>query len=339
MMRRPLAAACMILLAPLAALAQQAPVAKPAQPGPAAPIFTLPGVAGMGVPTAPPSASSEAEPAIRDWRHSKTPPDLAFGAYQLGLFVTANREATRRLQTNPNDAAAMTLLGEIYRDGLGVKPDAAAAARWFQQAATRGDRQAAFALARIYLEGAGTPKDMTQARKYLEQAAATGHGPALYNLGVMEVEAEIRDYKKAADLFRRAMDNGDIDGAYSLAYLYREGLGVEKDLTRAAAILKFAADRHHIAAEVEFAIALFNGAGVDRDEAAAARYFERAAWRNAPVAQNGRGVKQDDVEAMKWHIIARSNGVKDDWLEDRLPRLTKTQRALVEEAVRRFANR
>ena len=114
-----------------------------------------------------------------------------------------------------------------------------------------------------------------------------------------------------------------------------------------ARLLKFAADRHHIAAEVEYAIALFNGSGIEKDEKAAAQFFIRAAWRNSAVAQNrlarmyaaGRGVRQDDVEAMKWHIIARGNGDKDDWLEDRLPRLTKTQRAVVDEAVRKFASK
>jgi uncharacterized protein len=263
-----------------------------------------------------------------NWRHSKAEPDPAFGAYQLGLFVTAFREATARVAKDADDAAAMTLLGEIYRDGLGLKPDPKEALRWFSLAAGRGDRQAAFALARAYLEGTGVEKDPAQARKYMEQAAAAGHGAALYNLGIIELEAEIRDYKKAGDYFRKAMAEGDLDAAYSLSFLYREGLGEEKNLQEAAKLLKFAADRHHIGAEVDFAIALFNGNGVDKDEKAAASYFLRAAWRNSAVAQNrlarlyaaGRGVAQDDVEAMKWHILARSNGLKDDWLEDRLPR-------------------
>ena len=72
-----------------------------------------------------------------------------------------------------------------------------------------------------------------------------------------------------------------------------------------------------------------------------------AAWRNSAVAQNrlarmyaaGRGVKMDIVEAMKWHIIARANGLKDDWLESKLPTLTQTQRQIVDEAVRKFAGK
>ena len=35
-----------------------------------------------------------------------------FGAFQRGYYLTAFREATKRVAANPKDAAAMTLLGE-----------------------------------------------------------------------------------------------------------------------------------------------------------------------------------------------------------------------------------
>src|SRR5450432_998224 len=63
---------------------------------------------------------------------SGPPPDLAFGAYQRGYYVTALREAMKRLAANPKDGPAMTLIGEIYRDGVGVKRDYAEAARWYR---------------------------------------------------------------------------------------------------------------------------------------------------------------------------------------------------------------
>ncbi|HZY68261.1 MAG TPA: sel1 repeat family protein, partial [Devosia sp.] len=43
--------------------------------------------------------------------------DLAYGAYQRGLFLTAFNEATKRIEADPKDAAAMTLLGELYNQG------------------------------------------------------------------------------------------------------------------------------------------------------------------------------------------------------------------------------
>ena len=46
-------------------------------------------------------------------------PISPIGAYQRGLYNEAFREATLRLEKNKGDAAAMTLLGELYNQGLG----------------------------------------------------------------------------------------------------------------------------------------------------------------------------------------------------------------------------
>ena len=58
--------------------------------------------------------------------------DIAYGAYQRGLYLTALAEATKRAQQN--DAHAMTLLGELYAQGLGIGRDDGKAAQWYKQA-------------------------------------------------------------------------------------------------------------------------------------------------------------------------------------------------------------
>ena len=308
-------------------------------------------------PSSVPSASARppGKPQEQvDWRKTRLPTDAAYAAFQRGYFLTAFREATKRIEAGgPNAAAAMTLIGELYRDGLGFRENPVEAARWYALAAKRGDAQAAFALGRAYLAGEGVKKDTAKAKEFFEQAAGKNVGAALYNLGIMAMEptkdkqGEIVDFRAAANLFERAAAEGDLDATYSLALLYRSGRGVPKDDTKAAELLKQAADQHHLVAETEYAIVLFNGKGVRKDEAAAAKYFIKAAWRNSPVAQNrlarmyaaGRGVKRDIMNAMKWHIIARASGVKDKWLDDKLRTLTRTQRQLVNEQVRKFATK
>lgn len=274
-------------------------------------------------------------------------PDVAFAAYQRGYYLTALREATRRLETNKSDAAAMTLIGELYRDGQGVRRDPAEAARWYRLAAGLGDKQAMFALAVGLIEGTGVKQDRAEARKWLEQAGRLGHAGALYNLGVMAIDGDIQDFRAAADFFRRAAEAGNVDGTYSLAVLYREGKGVPRDMGEAARWMKRAADERVASAEVEYGIMLFNGEGVAKNEAAAARYFLRAAWRNNPVAMNraarlyaaGRGVDKNLVEAMKWHLLARAVGLNDEWLDGVLGGLNAREKAEVEEAVRAFVGR
>lgn len=270
--------------------------------------------------------------------------DIAYGAYQRGYYVTAFQEAMKRLDKNKSDAAAMTLVAEIFRDGSGVRKDRAEAARWYKLAADLGNPQAQFQLAAAALRGDGVPEDRKLAKSLLEKAAAQGHAGAFYNLGIMAIDADIQDFKAAAAYFRKAADGGNMDGAYSLAVLYREGRGVPQDLKEAASWLRRAADDHIAAAEVELAIMTFNGEGVVKDEAAAAKLFLRAAVRNNPVAMNrlarlyasGRGVSKNQVEAVKWHLLARAVGLQDDFLDGVLNNLTAAERADVEAAVKKF---
>ena len=84
--------------------------------------------------------------------------DVAFAAYQRGYYVTAFREATRRVEQD-TDPKSMTLLGELYAEGLGVPNDDKKAAEWYRLAAARGETQAMFALAIFKITGRGGPAD------------------------------------------------------------------------------------------------------------------------------------------------------------------------------------
>ncbi len=294
--------------------------------------------------TLPPAASG-APPA----RSVGPAPDLAFGAYQRGYYQTALKEAMRRIAANPKDGPAMTLIGEIYKEGVSVRRDPVEAARWYKLAADVGDRQAQFSLGLMLLIGApGVEKDRAGAAALFEKAAAQGHAGALYNLGVMAIEGDGKsspDFTKAADFFRRSAEAGDDDGAYSYGVLLRDGRGVPLDIAAAAHWLKRAADGGIIAGEVEYAIMLFNGIGVDKDEAGAAKLFLKAAAKNNPIAQNrlahlyatGRGVPKDVVRAAAWHRFAKAAGIKDDELEALTANLSPQERLKVEQFVRRQA--
>ncbi len=323
-----------IVIGAPASLAQTVPPPSARQtlaPGPALPTPKSPEAQ---------SAMPEANPA--DERNV----DLAFGAFQRGFYETALKEAMKRLATNKHDGAAMTLIGELYNGGLGVKADYAEAARWYAAAAAEGDVEAAFALGVAKLQGKGVPKDMAGAADLFRKAAAKNHSGALYNLGMMELQktGAAPDFKKAADYFGRAADLNFSDAAYALAILYRSGRGVARDDKVAALWMSRAAKENNLPAEVEYAIMLFNGVGVGKDEKAAATLFLKAAAYNNPVAQNrvarllvaGRGIEQNLVEAMKWHILARAAGEKDPWLDDVLNKLTPEQKKAVQAAVHQY---
>ena len=313
-----------------------------------------------------------AEPATFDTMQLRvaTPPvappepaklDLAFAAFQRGLYVTAFKEAMKRLDADKADAAAMTLIAELYAHGNGARLDVAEAARWYRLAANLGNREAQFALALLTIQGRGVAKERPAARALFEAAAASGHAGAWYNLGVMDIEGGVEtakpDFAAAAAAFQKAVDLGEPEAAYALALLYREGKGVAADPVRAAELLGVAAREKNTAAEVDLAIMLFNGdeaakdgapekkgSGIPKDEAAAAKLLLAAAARDNAVAQNrvarllavGRGLPKNEIEACKWHILARAQGIGDAFLDGVLYALSAEDKAKAETAVRRY---
>ncbi|WP_244643940.1 tetratricopeptide repeat protein [Alsobacter metallidurans] len=290
-------------------------------------------------PSATPPAPETAAPAT-----PAQPLDVAYGAYQRGLYITAFREATKRIAEDPNDAAAMTLLGELYSAGLGVAQDWTKAAEWYRLAAGRGDPNAAFALAMLKLDGKGTPRDAAEGRRLLE-SAADAVPDAAYTLGLMLLqENKAESDKRAVQLFRDAADAGDADGEYALAVVLRDGRGVPRDNAQAAAWMGRAARDRNVSAQVEYGIMLFNGDGVRKDETAGAKMFLSAAEQGNPVAQNrlariyaaGRGLPKNPVEAAKWHAIATNQGIKDPWLDENLKGLSPEDRRKADEAVRKW---
>ena len=51
-----------------------------------------------------------------------------------------------------------------------------------------------------------------------------------------------KEYDKAAELFKKACDGGNMRGCYNLGVMYTNGDGVEKDFSKAAELFKKACD-------------------------------------------------------------------------------------------------
>jgi TPR repeat protein len=266
-------------------------------------------------------------------------PDVAYGAYQRGLYLTALREATAILARDPNDAAAMTLIGELHNQGLGVRQDSVKAAEWYRLAAARGEPHALAALGLMAIDGRGMPKDPAQGRAWLEQAAAKGEPSGAYNAGLLLMSTGVsQDLTRAVELLRIAGDAEIPDAQHALGALYLTGRGVSRDPAEAARWFRRGMQNGNLAAEVEYAILLFNGDGVPANEPVAARHFRHAAALGSAIAQNrlarlyatGRGVPQNLVEAAAWHLLAAAQGLTDAWLDQALRNMSAEDRTRAE---------
>jgi hypothetical protein len=97
-------------------------------------------------------------------------------------------------QAEQGDPNAQTYVGEIFEKGLGVAPDYAAAATWYERAAKQNFPRAAINLGNLYEQGLGVPKDPAQALNWYRRAA-----------GLPQVSFEPAPGKPPGEL--RAMEN------------------------------------------------------------------------------------------------------------------------------------
>jgi TPR repeat protein len=263
--------------------------------------------------------------------------DLAYGAYQRGYYIYAFNEAKRRAEQE-QDPKAMTLLGELYAGGWGVKQDDEIAFSWYRQAAEKGDREAIAALGLFYLQGRGVIPNREEAAEQFKLAAEKGNATAAYNLALLYLEGQVfqKDFAAAAKWFRVAAEQDLPDAQQALATLYREGEGVpKKDPAEAARWLARASALRHAPSMTEYAFAVYNGWGVPKDEQAGGRWFKLAALYGNPIAQNRLayllangmgGFPKDMVKAMAWHLYARARGDSSPELDAVFAKLPESER-------------
>ena len=173
------------------------PAAKQAPPKAKAP---PPAAAKKPAVTPPPAATTSPKPTATKPVLGQPDPqmptfddpnvDNVYAAYQRGLYKTTFDLATTRAQY-ARDPKAMTMLGELYANGLGIKRDYAKAAEWYQRAADAGDREGMFALAMMRLSGRGGAANRDQAVKLLASSAKLGNAKAAYNLALQIGRAHV----------------------------------------------------------------------------------------------------------------------------------------------------
>ncbi|WP_102961163.1 tetratricopeptide repeat protein [Mangrovicella endophytica] len=292
---------------------------------------------------APPKAGAAAA-AKPQQGAAPTQSDLAYGAFQRGLYLTALQIA--RPLGNLGDPAAQTLLGEIYSRGLGVPTDLKEAARWYRAAAVAGSAEGQFRYAMLLLDGTVVEQDLAQARDLMKAAADAGLPLAQFNYGQMLIQASpAGGFEEARSYFEKAAKAGVGDAQYAMAQLYIYGRGVKKtDLAAAREWLKTAASNGYDTAQIEYGIWLVNGKGGPANAQEGFLWLKRAAERGNPIAINrvahlykdGIGTAADRGQAAMWSVLAKRADNTDPTLDDFFRGLDATAQKAALEAANRF---
>ncbi|OLP53583.1 enhanced entry protein [Rhizobium rhizosphaerae] len=284
-------------------------------------------------------------PALPKEKPFKGKPDEAYGAFQRGYYLTAMELALPRAQKG--DAAAQTLVAEIFANGLGVARNTKNAAFWYEQAANAGDPVAMFKFALMLMEGRDVPRDRKRADALMRDAADMGNASAQFNYAqtlVADTPGE-KGLKAALPYYEKSAEKGIADAQYALAQIYMnvEGISDDKRATARAWLLRAAASGFDTA-QLDAGIWLVDGIGGDRNLEQGFRWMREAAIGGNVIAQNrlahlyinAIGTRPDPVEAGKWALLSLKAGLSDPTLDDFMEGLPDDQVAQARKAASLF---
>ena len=164
--------------------------------------------------------------------------------------------------------------------------------------------------------------EQSSEERALRKAAEQGDPAAQYELGLALVQpipphfGQSKEGEEATVLLEKSADQGNLDAAFLLGYIYQYATGVEKNITKGITWMAKAADSGHVAAQITLATIYKVGDGVMKNRIKARDLYAKAAEsgnNNARTAlatmyMDGDGIHQDGKMALAWFRRA----VKDE---------------------------
>ncbi|EGB06480.1 hypothetical protein AURANDRAFT_29118, partial [Aureococcus anophagefferens] len=206
---------------------------------------------------------------------------------------------------------AMLKLGFLYENGSGVKLDKKKAERLYRMGADRGDAVAQNNVAFLLV----SEKKFEEAFRYFVLAADQGLTSAENNLGMCyrRGEGTEKKFEEAFRYYALAADQGYTDAEHSLGYAYRRGLyGLVESDKKAAKIYRRAVELGNVDAMNNLGLFYNNGFGVKLDKKKAERLFRTAADRGDAAAQTSLGflldTEEKHEEAFRCYVLAADQG-------------------------------
>ena len=179
----------------------------------------------------------------------RTMPSRVYNVYywqsENGNFAVSSMDLLREQQQtvvrNEGNASEWIAQGDKYYNAK----DYTSALTYYKQAAEAGNARAATMVGWIYKKGLGVTENAVEAVKWYRMAANGGNASGQVNLGDAYYSGEgvTKDYNEAFKWFMQAAQQGNSTGQSWLAIMYRYGFGVTKDETEAVKWYRKAADQ------------------------------------------------------------------------------------------------
>jgi TPR repeat protein len=265
-----------------------------------------------------------------EWAHLSDQTERGFKAYGVGDYSQAIKEYTPLAEKG--DFRAQNILGDMYRQGIGVSQDYTEALKWYELSAEQGYTPSQSELGSMYGEGKGVALNYKEAAKWYRLAEASGvwnddksadkiSRLILLYEGLAAYEAD--NYSLAINKLQPLAEKGDASAQYALGNFYRLGGGLKQDYAEALKWLRLAASpsRHKKGlanAQKVLGWLYHKGTGVHKDYVRSMEWYRRAARQGDTFSQQelalmyryGEGVPKSYIMAYIWYDIAFTNGLK-----------------------------
>jgi TPR repeat protein len=149
-----------------------------------------------------------------------------------------------------------------------------------------------YAQGRAFEEGNGAARDERKAAELYRRAADQGYPPAQHNLALLYEQGRgvEQNLATAAKWYQAAAKQGDAEAQNNLGRLYALGHGVPQDALQAAYWYHKAAEQGNVEGENNLANCYREGRGVRQDRAKAFALYQKAAMAGYAAAQNNLGL-------------------------------------------------
>lgn len=211
----------------------------------------------------------------------------------LGVYYIKQKEFEKgfywlQQAADKGDANAAVLLGVCYENGVVVDENPQEAAKWFTKGTEQNNDDALEQLGKCYFSGYGVDKDIQKAITLFEKAAAQDNTNAQVMLGRCYTAGAgvAQNLMEAAKWFSLAAEQDDADGQYYLGLAFLPGNGVEKDVEKAFHLFELSARQDNALAQNKLGQCYESGIAGVTDEAEAFKWYRRAAEQGLDVAQH-----------------------------------------------------
>lgn len=157
------------------------------------------------------------------------------GCQKTSFIQESEAFRSQRTEAMAGNVESQYRLGMRYTNGHGVMEDYAAAADWFERAASGGHTEAQFMIGIAYYAGRGVGQNHPKAINWFQKAADAGHMRAQYQLGdaYMNGRSVTKDRAWGGRWYGMAAVQGHKEAQFYLGAFFSKGLGLPKSTANA----------------------------------------------------------------------------------------------------------